>query len=171
MDRERSTEKGLILSFIAFFCIIPVVAAISLVSINRTTADLQDEYFHFSRSGEGHARIGLVREIGQTCPFEQYGAIAEFVLAHHERWDGTGYPSGFKGSAIPLQGRILALADSYALMTTVEPNGSGLSDREVLGKISVEAGSKYDPELTKLLTQLVLGDNRMAVLLSKNTLT
>ncbi len=89
----------------------------------------------------------------------QYGAIAEFVLSHHERWDGTGYPSGLKGSAIPLQGRILALADSYALMTTAEPDGLGLSDREALGKLSVEAGSKYDPELTRLLTQLVQGDD------------
>jgi len=89
----------------------------------------------------------------------QYGAIAEFVLAHHERWDGTGYPSGLKGPAIPLQGRILALADSYSLMTTAEPNGLGLSDREALGKISMEAGSKYDPELTTLLTQLVLGND------------
>ena len=89
----------------------------------------------------------------------QYGAIAEFVLAHHERWDGTGYPSGLRGAAIPLQGRMLALADSYALMTTAEPDGLGLSDREALGKLSMEAGSKYDPELTRLLTQLVQGDD------------
>jgi len=89
----------------------------------------------------------------------QYGAIAEFVLAHHERWDGTGYPSGLKGSAIPLQGRILALADSYALMTTVGPNGLGLSDGEALERLSMEAGSTYDPELTRLLAQLDLGDN------------
>ncbi|MGE0075562.1 MAG: HD domain-containing phosphohydrolase [Sphaerochaetaceae bacterium] len=89
----------------------------------------------------------------------QYGAIAEFVLSHHERWDGAGYPSGLKGAAIPLQGRILALADSYALMTTVEPDGLGLSDREALEKLSMESGSKYDPELTRLLAQLVLGND------------
>jgi response regulator RpfG family c-di-GMP phosphodiesterase len=88
-----------------------------------------------------------------------YGTIAEFVLAHHERWDGNGYPSGLKGSAIPIQGRILALADCYALMTTAIPNGLGLSDREALGKLSMEAGSKYDPDLVELLTRLVKGND------------
>ena len=88
-----------------------------------------------------------------------YGTIAEFVLAHHERWDGTGYPSGLKGTAIPIQGRILAIADCYALMTTAQPNGLGLSDREALGKLSMEAGSKYDPDLVELLTRLVKGND------------
>ncbi len=44
--------------------------------------------------------------------------IAEYVLAHHERWDGTGYPKGLKGEEIPLYSRIIAVADAYDAMTS-----------------------------------------------------
>lgn len=98
-----------------------------------------------------HPEIGY--NILSAAP--QYGAIAEFVLTHHERWDGTGYPSGLKGNAIPLQGRILALADSYALMIREEPFGLGLSEPDALQQLSDGAGTKYDPQLITLFTQLV----------------
>lgn len=90
----------------------------------------------------------------------QYGTIAEFVLTHHEKWDGTGYPSGLKGDAIPLQGRILALADSFVLMTLEAPYGFGMSEHDALAQISKDAGTKYDPQLATLLTQLILDKER-----------
>ncbi|MFN2344057.1 MAG: HD-GYP domain-containing protein, partial [Desulfonatronovibrio sp.] len=47
-----------------------------------------------------------------------YLKLAQFVLNHHERWDGSGYPYGIKGEAIPLESRIIAVADAYDAMTS-----------------------------------------------------
>jgi diguanylate cyclase (GGDEF)-like protein/PAS domain S-box-containing protein len=98
-----------------------------------------------------HPEIGY--NILSAAP--HYGVIAEYVLTHHERWDGTGYPSGLKGTTIPLQGRILALADSYAHMTREKPFGAGFTETEALEHLSGESGTKYDPQLIKLFTQLI----------------
>jgi HD-GYP domain-containing protein (c-di-GMP phosphodiesterase class II) len=49
---------------------------------------------------------------------DEYISIAKYVLHHHERWDGTGYPAGLKGTEIPLQSRIIAVADAYEAMTS-----------------------------------------------------
>ena len=51
---------------------------------------------------------------------------AEIVLAHHERFDGTGYPKGLRGGAIPIEARILAVADAYDAMSSERPYGVGL---------------------------------------------
>ena len=86
----------------------------------------------------------------------QYAVIGEHVLAHHERWDGAGYPSGLKGESIPLQGRILALADYYAIMTTESPAGLGMDPERAIAILQREAGSRLDPTLTKLFIHEVL---------------
>lgn len=53
------------------------------------------------------------------------GAALDAVAHHHERWDGTGYPSGLEGEAIPLPGRIVAVADAFDAMTTARPYRAG----------------------------------------------
>ncbi|MCB2292731.1 diguanylate cyclase [Clostridium algoriphilum] len=82
--------------------------------------------------------------------------LANYILAHHERWDGTGYPKGLKGEAIPLMARIIALADSYDAMTSVRLYRNALSEEEALIEILKNAGTQFDPELTKIFVEKVL---------------
>ena len=71
------------------------------------------------------------------------------ILYHHERYDGTGYPIGLKGEEIPLEARILAIADAFAVMTTVRSYSNALSIEEALEELERGAGTQFDPNLVK----------------------
>lgn len=73
--------------------------------------------------------------------------ILPAVKAHHEAWDGTGYPEGMKGTGIPLEARILALADVFDALTSPRPYRSPLSLGEALKVMAEMAGKKLDPYL------------------------
>jgi len=75
--------------------------------------------------------------------------IVSAVKAHHERWDGKGYPYGLRGEQIPLEARILALADTFDAMTSDRPYRKGLPIDEALNEIARCAGSQFDPRLAK----------------------
>jgi diguanylate cyclase (GGDEF)-like protein/PAS domain S-box-containing protein len=83
--------------------------------------------------------------------------LAEGVLAHHEKWDGTGYPKGLKGEAIPTVARIIALADSYDAMTSERAYRKALSEEVVLAEIRNNAGTQFDPEIARVFVEKVLG--------------
>jgi HD-GYP domain-containing protein (c-di-GMP phosphodiesterase class II) len=70
-----------------------------------------------------------------------------YVLFHHERWDGWGYPTRRAGSAIPLEGRVLAVADAYDAMTSLRPYRPSLSAEEAAEEILRCAGTQFDPEV------------------------
>ena len=82
--------------------------------------------------------------------------LADCILAHHERWDGTGYPKGLKGEAIPTIARIIALADSYDAMTSERSYRKPLSEEVALAEIQKNAGSQYDPEIARIFVEKVL---------------
>lgn len=71
----------------------------------------------------------------------------EIILSHHERWDGTGYPDGLAGQAIPLSGRIVALADSFDAMICRRPYKAALSLAEAAAEIKQNQGRQFDPAL------------------------
>jgi HD-GYP domain-containing protein (c-di-GMP phosphodiesterase class II) len=70
------------------------------------------------------------------------------VLHHHERWDGAGYPNQLRGPEIPLEARILALADAYDAMTMTRPYRVALSHDDAVREVERCSGSQFDPELT-----------------------
>ena len=77
------------------------------------------------------------------------------ILYHHEMWDGNGYPEGLKGENIPLEARILAIADMFASMTSPRPYRDALSDEEALEEIRKGAGTQFDPKLAKVFIDVV----------------
>jgi diguanylate cyclase (GGDEF)-like protein/putative nucleotidyltransferase with HDIG domain len=100
-----------------------------------------------------HPRVGA--DILRQVPFE--GPVAEFVLCHHERWDGLGYPTGLRGAAIPIGARILAIADCYTTLQTERPYRAARSASEAMEVLRQYSGTAYDPSLVDLfIEQLAL---------------
>lgn len=73
--------------------------------------------------------------------------LAPIVIAHHERWNGSGYPFGLAQESIPIVARILAVVDSYDAMTSVRPYHEPLSSIEACAELQRCAGSLYDPHI------------------------
>ena len=93
-----------------------------------------------------HPLIGSMM-ISQHMP--ESADVKEAVAAHHERWDGLGYPTGLRGLDIPLLARILAVADTYSAMTTDRPYRVALDQGEAMGKLMEASGTQFDPELVQ----------------------
>lgn len=69
------------------------------------------------------------------------------ALTHHERWDGTGYPNQLAGEAIPIEGRIVAIADVFDALTSVRPYKKAWSVEDTMALLERESGKHFDPEL------------------------
>jgi diguanylate cyclase (GGDEF)-like protein/PAS domain S-box-containing protein len=82
--------------------------------------------------------------------------LAEFVLAHHERWDGTGYPKGLIGEEIPLQARIMAVADAYDAMTSERTYRKPLAEETVIEEFRKNTGKQFDPEIARVFIEKVM---------------
>jgi putative nucleotidyltransferase with HDIG domain len=76
------------------------------------------------------------------------------VLHHHERWDGAGYPYGLGGEAIPLEARILAVADAYDAMISQRPYRAPRTREEALAEVERCAGSQFDPQIARVFVSL-----------------
>ncbi len=72
------------------------------------------------------------------------------ALTHHERWDGSGYPAGLKGEEIPLEGRIVALADVFDALTSVRPYKQAWTVEAAVAEMRQGAGKHFDPHLVTL---------------------
>ncbi|TDO78293.1 PAS domain S-box-containing protein/diguanylate cyclase (GGDEF)-like protein [Halanaerobium saccharolyticum] len=85
----------------------------------------------------------------------ELASVAEGVLSHHERWDGSGYPQGLVGKKIPYTARIIALIDSFDVMTHQRSYKSAISKKEALSEIQRCAGSQFDPELAEKFIEMI----------------
>jgi putative two-component system response regulator len=82
--------------------------------------------------------------------------LAEIIaLSHHERWDGAGYPDRLRGDAIPLAGRIVAVADTYDALTNDRPYRRAKSPAAALAEIDTQRGSQFDPTVVDALLSVV----------------
>jgi len=70
---------------------------------------------------------------------------------HHEKWDGSGYPDGLAGTAIPLAARLMAVADVYDALISVRPYKQAMSHEEALAFIRAGSGSHFDPRVVEAL--------------------
>ena len=90
-----------------------------------------------------------------VAPLEFFDEGAIIVRHHHERFDGSGYPDGLKGEAIPLGARIVAVADVYDALTSRRPYRSNLTHAEALRILSREAGHTLDGGLVALFVDMI----------------
>jgi HD-GYP domain-containing protein (c-di-GMP phosphodiesterase class II) len=91
-------------------------------------------------------------------PLEQLASSLPGMLHHHERYDGKGYPGGLKGKEIPLEARIIAVADTYDAMTSNRAYRPGKSPCEALEEMEKVAGSQLDPELVEVFKEVFRKD-------------
>ena len=99
-----------------------------------------------------HCEIG--HRISLALP--ELEAISEWILKHHEWWNGAGYPLGIAGAKIPLECRILAIADAYDAMTNDRPYRPAMSHQAAITELIHCAGTQFDPELVRLFTGIEL---------------
>jgi len=94
--------------------------------------------------------------------------ITEAIRHHHERWDGSGYPDGLKGEAIPLLARILALADAFDAMASQRSYSGILPREEILRELEDQSGKQFDPNLVALFVDALRNNeafiNRISVI-------
>jgi putative nucleotidyltransferase with HDIG domain len=116
-------------------------------AVLRKPGPLTDDEWAMMRR---HAEIGA--RVLERIPFLQ--PAAELVAAHHERWDGTGYPYGLAGTDIPLGARIFAVVDAYDAMTSDRPYRRGVPHQFAVAEIEGNAGIQFDPLIVMVFREL-----------------
>jgi putative nucleotidyltransferase with HDIG domain len=90
--------------------------------------------------------------------------ILPMIHAHHERWDGKGYPLGIAGEAIPLGARVISVAEAFDAMTNRKAHGPARSPVEALAELEAFAGTQFDPKIVRLFVaeyrQSELGESK-----------
>jgi HD-GYP domain-containing protein (c-di-GMP phosphodiesterase class II) len=100
-------------------------------------------------------RLHPEKGVAILSPIEQLQEILPAIFHHHERYDGLGYPDGLKGEEIPLQARIVAVADAFDAMVSIRPYKKGLSVRKALTLIKNGAGTQFDPSVVTCFCEKV----------------
>jgi putative nucleotidyltransferase with HDIG domain len=100
---------------------------------------------------KSHPRLGanIVANVPSLVP------CGDGILYHHERWDGSGYPGGLKGEAIPLDARILAVADAFDAMVSSRPYRGPFPHEKAIEALQKAAGVAFDPKLVDVFIGLV----------------
>jgi HD-GYP domain-containing protein (c-di-GMP phosphodiesterase class II) len=93
-----------------------------------------------------------------VAPIAFLSGAVELIRHHHERFDGSGYPDGLRGDAIPLAARVFAVADSFDAMTSDRPYRRAIGIERALGEIRSGAGTQWDPDVARVFVQMVEDD-------------
>jgi two-component system cell cycle response regulator len=88
-----------------------------------------------------------------VCATGALAHLAAGIRAHHERWDGSGYPDGLAGRQIPLISRIVSVCDAFEAMTSDRPYRPALRTDEALSELEAAAGSQLDPQIVDVVLQ------------------
>jgi diguanylate cyclase (GGDEF)-like protein/PAS domain S-box-containing protein len=123
---------------------------ISEAILSKKSSLTDDEWEAIKKHPEIGCRIAMATE--------EFAHVAEDILAHHERWDGMGYPQGLKGSSISLPARIVAIADAYEVMSHGRPYKKAMSDNEIIAEFKRCSGNQFDPELAEILLSILEAD-------------
>ncbi len=88
-----------------------------------------------------------------VLPLRRFHDALPYVLFHHERWDGSGYPAGLSGRRIPVEARILAIADAFDAMISPRPYRCSLTHEHALAEVEEGAGTQFDPVAARLFVE------------------
>lgn len=135
-DHDRMTQN-----------IIRLLAENDRDALSRYTAIHKDGHrFEIER----HSEIGY-RILNASSELSR---LSRFVLEHHERWDGSGYPNGIRGTDISEQARILSVAVAYSAMTGERLFRAALGADEALAELERGAGGQFDPDMVRVMKEL-----------------
>jgi putative two-component system response regulator len=115
--------------------------------LNKTGPLLPDEAVLVRR----HVEIGAQILTGVT----HLQAAIPYILYHHERWSGRGYPTGLAGEDIPVQGRLLAIVDSFDAMTSARPYREAMSEEAALEEVRLKQNIDFDPDMVDAFLQMI----------------
>ncbi|MDR3562469.1 MAG: diguanylate cyclase [Negativicutes bacterium] len=102
------------------------------------------------REVQRHSEIGY----RIACAASDLSPIADWILRHHEWWNGKGYPLGLKGTDIPFECRLLAIANSYDAITSDRPYRKAMDYNEAIGELKRGSGVQFDPELLQIFLSM-----------------
>lgn len=116
--------------------------------LNKAGKLTDDEYQEIKRHPEiGYRILNTINGMSE---------IAKYVLLHHEKWNGSGYPKGLKGESIPLAARIIAIADAFDSMISERNYRRAMPERFALEELKKNAGIQFDPELVNVFIEKAL---------------
>ncbi|MBC8059474.1 MAG: diguanylate cyclase [Clostridiaceae bacterium] len=119
--------------------------------LNKPAKLTQDEWKEIKRHPEiGYRILNTVNDMSD---------MAKYVLYHHERWDGKGYPKGLKGQEIPYVSRIITIVDAYDAMTSERSYRSALPMEVVIDELQRNSGIQFDPELVAVFIEKILNSS------------
>ena len=118
--------------------------------LTKSSSLTDDEWETIRKHPEIGCRIAMATE--------QFAHVADDILAHHERWDSSGYPKGLKGKSIPLLARITAIADAYEVMSHGRPYKKAMSNNEIFAEFKRCSGTQFDPELVEIFLLILEAD-------------
>ena len=93
-------------------------------------------------------------QVAQKAPAQMLEITKQMVYSHHERWDGSGYPLGLAGQAIPIPARLMALADAYDDLVFQSAGKTGLCHSDAATEILLERGRRFDPDIVDAFLEL-----------------
>ena len=116
--------------------------------LNKPQRLAQNEWLEMKKHSDAGWRI--------LASANEFSELANFVLSHHEWWNGSGYPKGRKGEEIPVEARIIAVADAYDAMTSQRAYGIPLSKKEAIMELLSYSGTQFDPKIVEVFINKVL---------------
>jgi len=150
----REETKGWDVNLLLQSCQLHDVGKISINdNILKKQGKLTEEEFNDMKkhASFGEQIIEKIETLAKESDFLDYAKI--FAASHHERWDGSGYPRGLKGSKIPLLGRIMAIADVYDALVSERPYKEAFSHEEAVRIITEGSGTQFDPSLVEVFSR------------------
>jgi diguanylate cyclase (GGDEF)-like protein/PAS domain S-box-containing protein/putative nucleotidyltransferase with HDIG domain len=123
--------------------------------LNKNGKLVEQEWAEIKKHPEiGYRILSSVNELSE---------MADYVLAHHERWDGNGYPKGLKGNEIPVQSRIIAIADAYDAMISERSYRQALPKEYAISELIKGAGTQFCREYVHVFIDKVVYDVKVSV--------
>ncbi|MGF6979777.1 putative nucleotidyltransferase with HDIG domain [Paraburkholderia sp. JPY465] len=129
-------------------------AAVSARILGKPSALDKAEY----SAAKAHAALGakLIDQVASGFPQSDLaGLLREVALCHHEKWDGTGYPSGLRGESIPMAARLVSVADAYDAIRYARVYKRAIPRSQAIRAIVDGAGSQFDPRMVHLFLSVV----------------